>query len=77
MERWLRLVDWTPVRRGRRFLEYDARGHGLTGGGLVSDDYVWSNLARDLLAFVDTLSPGDPVGFSARPWAPEPCCGRR
>ncbi len=25
MERWLRLVDWTPVRRGRRFLEYDAR----------------------------------------------------
>jgi 3-oxoadipate enol-lactonase len=63
MERWLRLVDWTPVRRGRRFLEYDARGHGLTGGRLVSDDYVWSNLARDLLAFVDTLSPGDPIDF--------------
>ena len=65
MERWLRLVDWTPVRRGRRFLEYDARGHGLTGGRLVSDDYVWSNLARDLLAFVDTLSPGDPALGSA------------
>ena len=63
MERWLRLVDWTPVRRGHRFLEYDARGHGLTGGRLVSDDYVWSNLARDLLAFADTLSPGDPVDF--------------
>jgi 3-oxoadipate enol-lactonase len=63
MERWLRLVDWTPVRRGRRFLEYDARGHGLAGGRLVSDDYVWSNLGRDLLALVDTLSPGDPIDF--------------
>lgn len=63
MERWLRLVDWTPVRRGRRFLEYDARGHGLTGGRPVGDDYVWSNLARDLLAFVDTFSPGDPIDF--------------
>ena len=63
MERWLRLVDWTAVRRGRRFLEYDARGHGLTGGRLVSDDYVWSNLARDLLALVDIFSPGDPVDF--------------
>ena len=63
MERWLRLADWTAVRRGRRFLEYDARGHGLTGGRLVSDDYVWPNLARDLLAFADILSPGDPVDF--------------
>lgn len=63
MERWLRLVDWTPVRRGRRFLEYDARGHGLAGGRLVSADYVWSNLGRDLLALVDTLSPGDPIDF--------------
>ena len=59
----MRLVDWTPVRRGRRFLEYDARGHGLTGGRPVGDDYVWSNLARDLLAFADTLSPGDPIDF--------------
>ena len=31
MERWLRLVDWTPVRRDAVSLEYDARGHGLTG----------------------------------------------
>jgi len=62
-ERWLSLVDWTAVRRGRRFLEYDARGHGLSGGRPVSGDYVWSNLAKDLLAFVDVLSPGDPVDF--------------
>jgi 3-oxoadipate enol-lactonase len=34
-----------------------------TGGRLVSDDYVWSNLARDLLAFADTLSPEDPIDF--------------
>lgn len=77
MERWLRLVDWTPVRRGRRFLEYDARGHGLTGGRLVSDDYVWSNLARDLLAFVDTHSPDDPVDFIGASMGTGPCCGRR
>jgi 3-oxoadipate enol-lactonase len=63
MERWLDVVDWTAVRRGRRFLEYDARGHGLTGGRLVSDDYVWPNLARDLLALADTVSPDDPVDF--------------
>ena len=65
MERWLRLVDWTPVRRGRRFLEYDARGHGLTGGRPVSDDYVWSNLAGDLLAEITPLdrSVGRSVGW--------------
>ena len=65
MERWLRLVDWTTVRRGRRFQEYDARGHGLTGGRPVSDDYVWSNLAGDLLAEITPLdrSVGRSVGW--------------
>ena len=65
MERWLQLVDWTAVRRGRRFLEYDARGHGLTGGRPVSDDYVWSNLAGDLLAEITPLdrSVGRSVGW--------------
>ena len=77
MERWLRLADWTAVRRGRRFLEYDARGHGLTGGRLVSDDYVWPNLARDLLAFGTSSALVTRSISSARPWAPEPCCGRR
>jgi 3-oxoadipate enol-lactonase len=63
MERWLHLADFTPVRRGRRLLEYDARGHGLSGGRPVSDDYVWPNLARDLLALVDMHSPDDPMDF--------------
>jgi pimeloyl-ACP methyl ester carboxylesterase len=43
------------VRAGRRVLRYDARGHGSSGGEKVESDYVWPNLAHDLLALLDTV----------------------
>jgi 3-oxoadipate enol-lactonase len=36
-------------------LRYDVRGHGRSGGEPVATDYVWTNLADDLLALLDAL----------------------
>lgn len=46
---------------GTRLLRYDARGHGRSTGRRVPGDYVWSNLADDLLALLDHHFPGEKV----------------
>ncbi|MFC6154783.1 alpha/beta fold hydrolase [Nocardioides yefusunii] len=46
---------------GTRLLRYDARGHGRSTGRTVPQDYVWSNLAEDLLALLDHFFPGEKV----------------
>jgi len=54
--------DWSPVsEQGRRLVRYDARGHGRSTGRPEPSDYVWSNLAYDLLAVLDAVSPDEPV----------------
>ncbi|MGI3782440.1 MAG: alpha/beta fold hydrolase, partial [Janthinobacterium lividum] len=56
------LFDWSPlVAAGQRLVRYDARGHGRSTGRPVPDDYRWPDLAEDLLALLDVLSPGRPV----------------
>ena len=56
------LVDWEPVAAaGRRLIRYDARGHGRSAGRADPGDYCFENLARDLLALIDALSPEAPV----------------
>lgn len=56
------VVDWSPlVSAGQRVVRYDARGHGRSTGRAVPDDYRWPDLADDLLALLDVLSPGRPV----------------
>lgn len=56
------LYDWSPVvSAGNRLVRYDARGHGQSQGRPVPQDYRWTNLADDLLAFLDHVSPGQPV----------------
>lgn len=42
-------------------LRYDARGHGNSTGRQVPEDYVWPNLATDLLTLLDELAPGQQV----------------
>ena len=47
--------------RGRTVVGYDARGHGRSTGRLIPADYTWSNLADDMLALIDEVSPDAPV----------------
>ncbi|PAK93481.1 alpha/beta hydrolase [Brevibacterium casei] len=46
---------------GTRLLRYDARGHGLSTGRPVAEDYRWPSLAEDLLALLDIHFPGERV----------------
>ena len=49
------VMDWARLARRYRVIRWDARGHGLSSGAPVPDDYRWDNLARDLLALADSL----------------------
>jgi 3-oxoadipate enol-lactonase len=54
--------NWEPVAAGgHRLIRYDARGHGRSGGQPNPADFSFENLARDLLALIDVLSPEAPV----------------
>ncbi|MFE3165417.1 alpha/beta fold hydrolase [Streptomyces sp. NPDC059224] len=54
--------NWEPIAAGgRRLIRYDARGHGRSGGRPKPADFSFENLARDLLALIDVLSPQAPV----------------
>jgi pimeloyl-ACP methyl ester carboxylesterase len=54
--------DWSPVAdAGRRFVRYDARGHGRSTGRAEPDDYAWPRLADDLFALLDVVAPGEAV----------------
>lgn len=56
------LYDWSPVvSAGNRLVRYDPRGHGQSQGRPAPQDYRWTNLADDLLALLDHVSPGQPV----------------
>ena len=46
---------------GTRLLRYDARGHGRSTGSRNADDYLWPNLAGDLLTLLDGFFPGERV----------------
>jgi pimeloyl-ACP methyl ester carboxylesterase len=53
---------WEPVAAGgHRLIRYDARGHGRSAGRPNPTDFSYENLARDLLALIDVLSPREPV----------------
>jgi 3-oxoadipate enol-lactonase len=54
--------DWQPISdAGKTLVRYDARGHGKSTGSPLDTDYQWENLALDLLALINKLSPGAPV----------------
>jgi len=49
------VMDWARLARRYRVIRWDARGHGLSSGAPVPDDYRWDNLGRDLIALADAL----------------------
>jgi 3-oxoadipate enol-lactonase len=49
------VMDWPRLARRYRLIRWDARGHGLSGGAPVPDDYRWDNIGRDLLALADEM----------------------
>jgi 3-oxoadipate enol-lactonase len=49
------VMDFSRLARNHRVIRWDARGHGLSGGQPVADDYRWNNLGRDLIALADEL----------------------
>lgn len=56
------LLDLSPVTdAGYTMIEYDARGHGESSGTSNPDDYLWSSLADDLLAFAEAVAPGEKI----------------
>jgi 3-oxoadipate enol-lactonase len=50
-----RLFQMERPVEGERLVRYDARGHGGSQVSENPDDYLWPNLARDMLALADTL----------------------
>ncbi|MFI9554680.1 alpha/beta fold hydrolase [Nonomuraea endophytica] len=59
------LFVWEPVAEVARVVRYDARGHGKSTGRAVPDDYVFTNLADDLLAVIDHVGAGPVTGMGA------------
>ncbi len=49
------VFDWSPARADRRYVRYDARGHGRSSATRHAADYRWSNLAHDQLELLDAL----------------------
>ena len=55
-------IDWQPIAdAGNRLITFDARGHGLSSGGANPNEYEWSELAKDLVAFIREVAPGQTV----------------
>lgn len=54
-------LDLGRALRGHRVLRYDARAHGASSGTGDAADYGWDALAKDLLALLDRIAPGEKV----------------
>jgi pimeloyl-ACP methyl ester carboxylesterase len=50
-----RVFDWSASCGGRRWIRYDARGHGSSTATRHAADYRWANLAHDQLELLDAL----------------------
>ena len=49
------VFDWSGCAEVCKCIRYDARGHGKSRGSLVTEDYVWSSLAKDMIGIADGL----------------------
>lgn len=49
------IFDWSAARADRRWVRYDARGHGRSTATRHAADYRWANLAHDQLELLDVL----------------------
>jgi len=46
---------WPRMRECVNLIRYDARGHGLSQDTYSPQDYVWKNLAQDMVAVADSV----------------------
>jgi 3-oxoadipate enol-lactonase len=53
VEDTLNLFRWSEINGIARVIRYDARGHGLSEATFSPEDYVWSNLAKDMIRIAD------------------------
>ena len=70
------VFDWSTARGDRRWIRYDARGHGRSTATRHAADYRWPNLAHDELELLDALDVDRVVlgGASMRSgWATAAC----
>jgi 3-oxoadipate enol-lactonase len=51
-----RVFDWSSTVGDRRWIRYDARGHGSSSATRHAADYRWPNLAHDQLELLDALT---------------------
>ncbi len=49
------MLGWDRLAAQHRVVRWDARGHGQSSGTADPTDYLWANLARDVLALADEL----------------------
>ena len=49
------MIDWQRIRRTRRVVRFDARGHGESGPLASPVDGAWDQLALDELGLIDAL----------------------
>src|SRR5206468_2994928 len=64
------VMSWAHLARRYRVIRWDARGHGLSGGAPVPDDYRWDNLGRDPIALADFADRFSPVPQVSEPLLP-------
>lgn len=58
------LFDVESLAEGRSLLTYDQRAHGHSTGRPVAEDYLFENIAQDLLGLIDTLAINQPMDFA-------------
>ena len=68
------VMSWAHLARRYRVIRWDARGHGLSGGAPVPDDYRWDNLGRDQFV-AGGASMGAATALHAAIQAPERVVG--
>ena len=49
------MIDWQRIRRTRRVVRFDARGHGESGPLASPGDGAWDQLALDEIGLIDAL----------------------
>lgn len=53
VEDTLNLFRWYEINSIAKVIRYDARGHGLSDATFSPEDYIWSNLAKDMMKIAD------------------------
>jgi 3-oxoadipate enol-lactonase len=53
VEEVLNIFRWEEIQETAMVIRYDARGHGRSEATYSPQDYIWSNLAKDMILIAD------------------------